>query len=400
MLRSNQARPETDMAESELDHNVLIVDDTLKNIQVLGTILRQEGYQISVAQNGEQALDAVGRVHPDLILLDIRMPVMDGLETCRRLKADPSTSGIPVIFLTAEADPDDIVRGFRLGAVDYVTKPFNAEELLSRVNTHLTINSLQITLKKRVHELNEALSRIEILHREQDAFLRHELGNAISPIIGYADLLKMQSAAQLSDDSHGWLQKIIDGGNEMNSLLVAVKQLQDIERGDYELDIHELDLSLLLSDIAAEFETPEEGAVRIELEGARNPFPIYADPALLPGVFRNLFRNGAEHVGELKSEDERVVRAVLHRRDDGAIVCVQNGGPPIPDQLLETFFEKFNSTRKAKGGTGLGTSYIDLVVRAHRGSVSVSSSNEAGTCVTIQLPRSPRIQVVDIVSGA
>jgi len=121
---------------------ILIVDDTPANIQSLTATLKDRGYQISVAMNGKQALDVLARVQPDLILLDVMMPEMDGFETCRRIKASEKWSQIPIIFLTAKTETTDIVRGFELGAVDYVAKPFNAHELLARVHTHLTIDRL------------------------------------------------------------------------------------------------------------------------------------------------------------------------------------------------------------------------------------------------------------------
>jgi len=128
---------------------ILIVEDTPANIQVLTATLKERGYQISVAPNGRQALDVLARIRPDLILLDVMMPEMDGFETCRRLKASEQWRQIPVIFLTAKTETADIVKGFELGAVDYVGKPFNAHELLARVHTHLTIN--------RLHRENERL---------------------------------------------------------------------------------------------------------------------------------------------------------------------------------------------------------------------------------------------------
>jgi adenylate cyclase len=121
---------------------ILIVEDSPANIQTLTATLKERGYQISVATNGRQALEVVARVQPDLILLDVMMPEMDGFETCRRLKASEQWRQIPIIFLTAKTETADIVKGFELGAVDYVAKPFNAHELLARVNTHLTIDRL------------------------------------------------------------------------------------------------------------------------------------------------------------------------------------------------------------------------------------------------------------------
>ena len=125
------------------DIRILIVDDTPANIQALAAILKGKGYQISAATNGKQALEVLTRVQPDLILLDVMMPEMDGFETCRRLKDAEQWRQIPVIFLTSKTETADIVQGFELGAVDYVAKPFNAHELLARVNTHLTMDRLR-----------------------------------------------------------------------------------------------------------------------------------------------------------------------------------------------------------------------------------------------------------------
>ena len=126
-----------------LASRILVVDDTPANVQTLAAILKEKGYRISVATNGRQALEVVEKVEPDLVLLDVMMPEMDGFETCRRLKESERWRSIPVIFLTAKTDTADIVRGFELGAVDYVGKPFNAHELLARVHTHLTIDHLR-----------------------------------------------------------------------------------------------------------------------------------------------------------------------------------------------------------------------------------------------------------------
>jgi adenylate cyclase len=148
---------------------ILIVEDTPANIQTLTATLKQKGYQISVATNGRQALDVLVRVRPDLILLDVMMPEMDGFETCRRLKASAEWREIPIIFLTARTETADIVQGFELGAVDYVAKPFNAHELLARVSTHLTLDEL----RRRLAEKNAQLARAHEL-------VRHAFGRYVS----------------------------------------------------------------------------------------------------------------------------------------------------------------------------------------------------------------------------
>ena len=122
-----------------MSERILIVDDTPANIQMLMAILKKEGYQLSAATNGRQALEVIEKVAPDLVLMDVMMPDMDGYEACERIKASTRWRDLPIIFLTAKTDIADIVRGFEVGAVDYVGKPFNGHELLARVHTHLTL---------------------------------------------------------------------------------------------------------------------------------------------------------------------------------------------------------------------------------------------------------------------
>lgn len=155
---------------------ILVVDDTPANIQSLAAILKEKGYQISVATNGKQALDVLARVSPDLILLDVMMPEMDGFETCRRLKANDQWRPIPVIFLTAKTETTDIVQGFELGAVDYVAKPFNAHELLARVNTHLTMDELRRSLAGKNVELARAH---ELVRRAFGRYVSEEVATSI-----------------------------------------------------------------------------------------------------------------------------------------------------------------------------------------------------------------------------
>ena len=142
---------------------IMMVDDVPKNLQLLGIILKKTDCEIAAATNGKQVLEMVGHNKPDLILLDVMMPIMDGHEVCKHLKADPETKDIPVIFLTAKTETSDIVQGFELGAVDYVTKPFTPAELLSRVKTHLELKQAKEQLKQNVKELEDALTQVKQL---------------------------------------------------------------------------------------------------------------------------------------------------------------------------------------------------------------------------------------------
>lgn len=142
---------------------ILIVDDTPKNIQVVGNLLKDQNYRITAAQNGREALDVVGKVAPDLILLDIMMPEMDGYDVCRNLKQDPLLKDIPVIFLTALTESENLVKAFEVGGVDYITKPFNLAELRMRVHTHLELKRARDQEKKLIAELQQALQEVKFL---------------------------------------------------------------------------------------------------------------------------------------------------------------------------------------------------------------------------------------------
>jgi len=142
---------------------VLIVDDETTNLQALGTILQDEECQFAFATSGWQALSIIYEVHPDLILLDVVMPGLNGFEVCKILKDSPEVKDIPVIFLTAKTDLKDIIEGFSLGAVDYVIKPFNSVELLARVNTHLELKKARDEQKKLIEDLQVALAEVKLL---------------------------------------------------------------------------------------------------------------------------------------------------------------------------------------------------------------------------------------------
>lgn len=152
--------------------NILIVDDISKNIQVLGNILRQDGYSLSFATNGKQALDMIFSDDYDLILLDVMMPEMDGFEVCRKIREHPGGETIPVIFLTAKTDGEDIVKGFHVGGTDYVTKPFNSEELLARVRAHLELKKARDEIQLANQELAERNNDLILLNEELQKALR------------------------------------------------------------------------------------------------------------------------------------------------------------------------------------------------------------------------------------
>jgi DNA-binding response OmpR family regulator len=174
---------------------ILIVDDAPTNIQVLSSTLQEKGYLINVATNGQKALDILARIRPDLILLDVVMPDVDGFETCRRIKATPDWRDIPIIFLTARSGTDDIVHGFELGAVDYVAKPFHVHELLARVHTHLAMDRLRRDNERLVREEAESARHRSVA--QMVAGVAHEINTPLGIINTAADLITQRLSSPL-----------------------------------------------------------------------------------------------------------------------------------------------------------------------------------------------------------
>lgn len=159
MIHQPENQYETNISSSR----ILIVDDNTANIDVMLTFLEMEGYEISIATSGTMAIRVARHDKPDLILLDVMMPELDGFETCRQLKSDPITSATPVIFVTAKKETSDIIEGFKCGGVDYISKPFRQEEVVSRVKTHLQLRHLTKNQEKLITELNQALKEVKTL---------------------------------------------------------------------------------------------------------------------------------------------------------------------------------------------------------------------------------------------
>lgn len=191
---------------------ILVIEDEPANIQTLSTLLKERGYNINIATNGRQALEVLERIRPDLILLDIMMPEMDGFETCRRMKASTAWREIPIIFLTAKTDTADIVRGFELGAVDYVAKPFNAHELLARVNTHLTLDYLHRENERLL--LNVLPASIANKLKQQVGIIAERFDDAsvlFADIVGFTPLSARLSPTELIES----LNRVFSGFDEL-----------------------------------------------------------------------------------------------------------------------------------------------------------------------------------------
>ncbi len=227
-LGSGNREPTCDAMQ---DSRILIVDDTPQNLQVLGTVLDKAGCRVSFATGGKQALAVAANAKPDLILLDIMMPEMDGYEVCRRLKKDTATASIPIIFLTAKTESEDIVRGFEIGAVDYITKPFKAVELLARVQTHLRL--------QLVRKLEVEAQQLQTV-RQLAMTIAHEFNNPLAIIQGSVDLADMAPEnAEVHQAQH---QKVRGQVARMKALVDKLLALEKLKEIDYAEGVKILDL--------------------------------------------------------------------------------------------------------------------------------------------------------------
>jgi DNA-binding response OmpR family regulator len=331
---------------------ILIVDDTLKNIQVLGTILKEANYQINVAQDGQQALASVEKVVPDLILLDIMMPVMDGFETCTHLKANPATADIPIVFLTAKTEAEDIVKGFELGAVDYVTKPFNAAELFVRVESHLTRRRLQREVEQQLHE-------IASLKEEQEFFVTRELGNRVELLKG---ALEQQS-----------LEQIGEGIQSLDELVRMIKGLSDFGKGEYQVNKEEVQLDQLLRQVVGDLEMTFGTLANVLYQNQLANPVAPADRDLLRGVFHDLIKKAIEQASHHPDTADRAVRVSLLENDTHILIEVHHKQSEGGQDNLAALFDEAAAVSDQdanEGGSAL------LVARAHGGSFELTVDGE------------------------
>jgi two-component system, sensor histidine kinase and response regulator len=366
----------SDLMAPQLKSRILVVDDISKNLQVVGTILRNEGYHVMPATSGLQALERVSAQPPDLILLDLMMPEMDGLEVCSRLKADPFTRQIPVIFLTASNEMEHLMKGFEAGAVDYITKPFNAPELLARVRTHL--------------ELKHARERLREMNEEKNEFMgiaAHDLRNPLSAIQGYAEMIIEDAQSLAHRDLEGNGQRIREAAKRMTEMVQNFLDANRIERGELKLNMAISDLSSLLQSVL-ETQSPPATAKgqMIQLELPPTPTLALADVSITLQVFENLVSNAVKYSPPGK-------KIFVRLKAEAGVVRfeVEDQGPGLSKEDQKKLFGKFaRLSAKPTGGehsTGLGLSIVKRLVEAMNGKVWCESELGIGAKFIVTIPQ-------------
>jgi len=357
---------------------VLVVDDTIENLRLLSNMLSEEGYDVRAVTNGAQALQSVERDPPDVILLDIIMPEMDGYEVCRRLKARDRSKDVPVIFLTALTDTADKVRAFDAGGVDYVTKPFQLEEVLARVKTQVTLRQARVALAgsyRRLHSLEQL--RDNLVH-----MVVHDMRSPLLALLVNLRVLKRPGSA-LNDESRETLEDAIQSAEALNRMANNLLDVSRLEDDKMPLQRAVWDLTQMACEVRSALGTLDRDR-HIDIESP-GEVAVICDGALVRRVVENLVANGIGHT----PSGSRLLISIAG--GDGRVrVAVHDEGPGVPAEARERIFEKFESveTQGARSyhSAGLGLAFCKLAIEAHGGTIGVDARASAGSTFWFELP--------------
>jgi signal transduction histidine kinase len=364
---------------------VLIVDDNAQNRALARMTLEDEGYGVLLAENGPTALELFVRHAPDCVLLDVRMPGMDGPAVCERLRAMPEGTEVPVVFLTAARDVATFDRALRSGATDFLTKPVQPAELVLRVRQALEVRRLGGELRAQydlLRQQRDELFRIQLQKEDLASFVVHDLKNPVNAIDLQAQLILRDR--QLSPRSRDAASRVRD---DVRDLLRLIHNLLDVTRGEQGQLVptrSRVDLRTLIAGVfdARRAQADDRGvtlASRVEAP------ELDADPELLRRVVENLMENAIRH-----APSGSTVRVETAPRADATEVIVADEGPGIPAELRTTVFERYTQLGRAedvraRGGRGLGLTFCKLAVEAHGGTICAEDGSP-GAVFRVCLP--------------
>jgi len=356
------------------DIYILVVDDTQTNREVMARILARKKYQNKLVASGAEALAAVAERLPDLILLDISMPGMNGYEVCEHLKADERTRHIPVMFISAHDETEDKLRAFHVGGVDYITKPFKIEEVLARVETQVIL----ATQRKSIVELSDL----------KDQLLRtvsHDLKNPLHVIMGYASLLMDGNYATSAHEVNNMSKAIFNSAERMYTLVTNLLELSHLEDGGG-LQMMPLSICQLCSDMMPEFEvTAQAKGQQLTLNLPETDVMVNGDTMRLGQVMSNLVSNAIKYTPQ-----NGHVLVTINNEGDKVRVCVEDNGLGIPPDAVSRLFDKFyrvnTLAHRSVEGTGLGLSIVKAIIEQHNGEIWVESELDKGSKFIFLLP--------------
>lgn len=363
---------------------VLAVDDRPDSLRILTRILQEDGHQVRPVLSGEQALQLAARIRPDLVLLDISMPGMDGFEVCQALKASEETADIPVLFLSGRGGLEDRLKAFELGGVDFIGKPFKIEEVQARVRTHLAVRRLQEALESKNRELEASyvkLTELETLRTALVAMLIHDMRSPLS-VIRFA----VQEWAEMTEDedddlgelagrSLEVLQKMMDDALDVSSLQAAE---MPVERAPD-------DAMALVAEVVGTAQARPDIAPIVINGPEPSQAMVQVDRTLMSRVIDNLITNASRYGGV-----DNDVHINVGIEGDLVTIAVEDEGPGLAPEHRDRVFDQFwqaTNGRRMRRGVGLGLTFCKLVVDAHGGRITAEEgSSGQGAAFVIRLP--------------
>ncbi|HDR8941783.1 TPA: hybrid sensor histidine kinase/response regulator [Burkholderia vietnamiensis] len=374
---------------------VLVVDDTAANLGLVVDTLEAEGMRVAVARDGHEALRRAELVKPDLILLDVMMPGLDGFQTCRALKDNPVARDIPVIFMTSLTQTEDKITGFRVGAMDFVTKPLQMEEVAVRVQTHLQLHALQRLQQEQNARLEEEVrtriqaqdALIEVLNgvRNVSNAIAHDLRTPLTELRSRLEVLLLGLRKKGDEDTLGQLEVAMTDVDRVIGIFNALLRLAEIDAGVRRSGFVKSDVVTILSD-AVEFYQPVAELRGISLTlllCSETEVLAEVDPLLLAQAIGNLIDNALKY-----AQDNGEVEVSLCERDDRIEVTVSDDGPGIPFAERSKVTERFYRGDRSRGtpGVGLGLALVKAVATLHHGFLEFAD-NEPGLAATMTILR-------------
>ena len=359
--------------------SLLLVDDTPADLQLLVGMIRQSGFKARPVPSGKLALQAARQMSPDLILLDIHMPDVDGYQVCEQFKADEKLKDIPIIFLSGLSDPSDKVKAFSVGGVDYITKPFQFEEVEARIKAHLDLHRQKCELV----DSYEKLRKLESLRDKLTHMVVHDMRSPLMALDGFLDLLKLTDSNRLSDNGKEYLRYCNQATTGLIEMVCSLLDVSKMEAGQLPLSLAPCALPVLIQEVIQRLESLRENR-QIKLVTPSPDLTVTADKTLLLRVLQNLFSNALKFTSE-----NGVVTVTLSSTNTETRIAISDNGPGIPPQFHNKIFEKFGQVEQKTNriGTGLGLAFCRLAIEAHGGRIGVESEVGKGSCFWFVLPQ-------------
>ena len=363
------------------DYKILIVDDVVSNVLLLKILLTNEKFQVCTASNGKQCIEVAQNEHPDLILLDVMMPDLNGFDTAVILKKDPSTQEIPIIFLTALNNPNDLVKGFQVGANDFLTKPFNKEELVMRV-----MHQIQLVAAKRIIvRQNEELKRTISNRDKMYSVIAHDLRSPMASIRMVLNLaVNVVSPEIVGDEIFGLLDKANRESEETHDLLDNLLKWTKSQTGRLNVVYQDIDLDDIVPGVVDIFKMiAEMKKIDLKYLPAEEKLIVRADNDMIKTIIRNFLSNAVKFTPAGKG-----IEVFYTREGDFARISVRDHGVGVAPERVETIFHKGETTYGTGGeeGSGLGLQLCQDFARKNGGEAQVESTLGEGSTFSFTIP--------------